>query len=275
MPSTGSALWADCPWFELANGTKDGFAYYDDLIGKNTQANNVAAASTTLVDPWCGFTDATAGSAITHTVLTDTGVASGAVGVMALDSVTTLEGAVAGLHTALNTTGPIAALVATTRVWFETRIKVSANTTEFGGWFVGLLPAAKIATPATTVFASSACAAMAAIDHIGFHKLAAGTTAVKTVHGNGTATVLSATGATMPTAGTYTKLGMYWNGAIATFYQDGTALADTLALAATQFPAGANLGFHLAMIQGSDTGNFTLTADWVKYAFERTATVAT
>ncbi len=263
-------VWQDCPYWELEKGLKDGYAYFDDLLGTYVQATNVAASATTLPSPWCAFSDATAGNTINQGVLTDTGVAGGAVGVMELNGTTTQEGIVVGLHTSLNTAAPIGALIATNRVWWECRLKISTITTQEIAFFAGLLPVAKIATPVSTVFATAG-SVMAAIDHIGFMKIAAGTTAVKTVHGNGTATVLDATAGTIA-ADTYTKLGMYWNGAIATFYQDGAALTTTLALAATQFPAGANLAWHLAFMDGSGASTNLVSLDWVRIAFERTST---
>jgi hypothetical protein len=261
------AIWKSCPAFELQNGLDDGFLFFDDIVGTFTQATNVAAASTTLPSPWCAFTDATAGNTIAQSVLTDTGVAGGAVGAALLSGTTTQEGGVLGVHTGLNTSAPIPALTAANKVWWECRLKISSITTQEIAFFAGLLPVAKIATPVSTVFATAG-SVMAAIDHIGFMKIAAGTTAIKTVHGNGTATVLSATAGTIA-ADTYTKLGMYWNGAIATFYQDGVALTDTLALAATQFPAGANLAWHLAYMVGSGASDNTLSLDWLRYAFKR------
>ncbi len=262
-------IWNSCPWYELASGTKDGFAYFDDLLGKNIQAANVAAASTTLVDPWCAFTDATAGNTIAAVVPTDTGIAADEVGGLKIAGTTTQEGAVVGLHTALNTSGPIGAPIATNKIWWEARLKISSITTQEVTLFVGLLPAAKLATPVTTVFATAG-SVMAAIDHLGFMKIAAGTTAIKTVHGNGTATVLNATAGTFA-ADTYTKLGMLWDGANVTFFQDGVALATQLALGATQFPAGANYAWHMAFMVGSGASDDTATLDWVRIAYDRVA----
>ncbi len=265
------SIWRNCPYFQLKNGLRDGFAHFDDMLGKYAQAASVAAASTTLVDPWCGFTDGTAGTTISAVVPTDTGIAGDAVGAISLNSTTTQEGAVIGLHTALNTSAPIGAPTASNRIWLEGRIKAtsatSAITTEEIAFFFGLLPAAKVATPVSTVFATAG-SVMAAIDHVGFMKIAAGTTAIKTVHGNGTATVLSATAAVLADA-TYTKLGMVWDGARFTFFQDGVALATRLALGATQFPAGANLAVHLAMQDGSGAGTNAVLMDWVRVAYQR------
>ncbi len=240
------------------------------MLGNYIQATGgVVAASSTLYDPWCAFTDATAGNVISAVVPTDTGIAGDEVGALKIAGTTTQEGAVLGLHTARNTSGPIGALIATNKVWWEARLKISSITTQEVTLFVGLLPAAKLATPASTVFNTSG-SVMASIDHIGFHKVAAGTTAIKTVHSNGTPTVLNATAGTFA-ADTYTKLGMTWNGSIATFYQDGVALTTTLALAATQFPAGANLAWHMAFMVGSGASDDTATLDWVRVAYERLA----
>ena len=41
-------LWADCPYAELIDGTKDGYAYFDDLLGTYVQATNVAASATAI-----------------------------------------------------------------------------------------------------------------------------------------------------------------------------------------------------------------------------------
>lgn len=262
-----NAIWSTCPVFELQNGSRDGFHYWDDLMGKNIQAANVAAASTTLVDPWCAFTDATAGNTIAAVVPTETGIAADEVGAMKLLGTTTQEGVVVGLHTALNTSGNFGSPIATNRHWWEARLKISSITTQEVTLFVGLLPAAKVATPVSTVFATAG-SVMAAIDHVGFMKIAAGTTAIKTVHSNGTATVLSATAGTFA-ADTYTKLGAYWDGANYTFYQDGVALSTQLALGVTQFPAGANLAFHVAFMVGSGASDDTATIDWVRTAYER------
>ncbi len=262
-----AAVWRNCPYWELDKGVMDGFAYYDDFLGKYAQANNVAAASTTIDAPWCGFTDATAGSTITAAVPTETGIAADAVGAIELNSTTTQEGAVIGLHTALNTSVPFGAPIATNKMWLEARIKISTIVTQEIAFFFGLLPAAKIATPVSTVFATAG-SVMAAIDHVGFMKVAAGTTAIKTVHGNGTSTVLSATAGTVA-ADTYTKLGLTWDGAKFRFYQDGTLLTTTLALGATQFPAGANLGVHLAMQDGSGASTNLVSMDWCRCAYQR------
>ncbi len=265
MPSR--VIWTTCPWFELATGTKDGFAYFDDLLGDYIQAANVAAASTTLDAPWCAFTDSTGGATIASGVSpTD------AAGTMVFNSTTAQEGCIASLHTALNSTAPISsrtsagALTATTRMWLEARVKVEHITTQYAALFLGLAEVGRTVTLGTI---ATGGAATAAVDHVGFLYKAAATTAISTYHGNGTATALAASAGTFA-ADTYTKLGMYWDGGTMKFYQDGAVLSDTLALGATQFPASEALAFYWQMICGSDGTTTSATLDWVKIAFERT-----
>jgi hypothetical protein len=255
MPSR--SVWQSCPAFELEHGLKDGFIYFDDLFGDYIQAANVAATASTLDAPWCAFTDATAGATIASGV--------DVTGSMVFNSTTAQEGCIASLHTALNSSAPIPAPTATNRIWFEARVKLEHTTTQYASMFLGLAERARTVTLGTI---ATGGAAAAAVDLIGFHYTAAATTAVTTVTSNGTATVIDSTAAVVA-ADTYTKLGFYWDGAKFTFFQDDAALSDTLALGATQFPAGENLAPYWQLICGSDGTTTSATLDWVRYAFER------
>lgn len=261
------ALWVDCPAAELADGTKDGFLYFDDLMGNYTQAANVAATSSTLDAPWRAFTDATAGSTISAAVSpTD------AVGAMTYSVTTAQEGCIASLHSQNNLSCPVTlggaagALTAATRFWMEARVKFEHTTTQYASAFLGLAQVGRTITLGTI---ATGGAATAAIDHIGFLYKAAATTALSCYQGNGTATSIADQGTIA--ADTYTKLGMYWNGAVMTFYQDGTALGTTSALGSSQFPAGAALALYWQVLCGSDGTTTSAALDWVRYAFERTA----
>lgn len=255
-------LWADCPYFELERGLKDGFTFFDDFTGNFVQAANVAAASTTLTDPWAAFTNATAGATIASGVSP-----SDAVGTVVLATNTASEGLTMGLQTAKNTTANIDALSATNRVWFECRIKGGSTsaTTNRLGIAVGLGQVGRL----ITLGQQASTSVVAAIDSITLLKSAVGTTAIQTVIGNGTATVVNATAGTFA-ASTYTKLGFYWNGTTGTFYQDGAALTTTITSASTQFPATDSLCFMMSILGGSSASSETATVDWARVAFERT-----
>jgi hypothetical protein len=260
-----SGVWSECPWFELERGLKDGLAYFDDFAGNYVQAANVAAASTTLNDPWAAFTNATAGATIASGVSP-----ADAVGTMVLATNTASEGVVVGLQTAKNTTAAIDALSATNRVWFEARIKTSSVAANRNGVAVGLGQVGRL----VTLGQQASTSAIAAIDSITLFRAATGTTAIQTVIGNGTATVVNATAGTFA-ANTYTKLGFYWNGTTGTFYQDGAALTTTITSASTQFPATDALAFYVSVLGGSSASSELVTVDWVRVAFERTATSST
>lgn len=253
-------IWEDCPAMQLRRGLRDGLFFRDDFLGSYVQAANVAAASTTLNDPWAAFTDATAGATIASGVdPTD------ATGTMVLASTTAQEGVHVGLHTAKNSSAPIEAPTATNRIWLEARLKVLNVTVNEIALFFGLMERGRLVTLGTI---ATLGAAVAAVDHVGFLKHSGGTTGIKTSHGNGTSTILDAAAGTLA-ADTYTTLGLKWDGATFRFYQDNVLLATQLALGATQFPAGENMAVHFGMISGSGGGDITATIDWVQVAFER------
>lgn len=257
------AVWENCPWYELAGGLKDGFAYFDDLLGNCVQAANVAAASTTLSDPFAAFTNATAGATVASDVHpTD------ATGAVVLNSTTAQEGVHLGIHTAKNTTGPIESPSVTNRIWFEARVKPSSITNTELGFFVGLMKYGREITLGTMATGGGA---VAAVDHIGFIKMTASTPAVvQTSVGDGTSTIVNATptGSTL-VAATYVDLGFYWDGNVGTFFINGVPDSKTLTTTSTQFPTVDNLCLMIGMMAGAAGTAQTLSIDWVKYAFER------
>ncbi len=134
------AIWQDCPWFDLINGTRDGIAFYDDFNRSMIQAANVAASATTLPDPWVAFTDATAASTISNiSEPTD------ALGALSLAITTANEGMTLGLFTqkGLGTciSGGLASAASTpiaNKVWLEARVKVSTIAINEIAFFFGL-----------------------------------------------------------------------------------------------------------------------------------------
>lgn len=265
MPS--SAIWQDCPWFQLSTGTKSGYAYFDDLIGNYVQAANVAASATTLPEPWAAFTNATAGATIASVVSpTD------ATGALKLLTTTAQEGCHVGLHAAKNLTALIEPPTSTNRIWFEVRIKTSSITTTESCFFAGLMEVGRLLTLGTMATGGGA---VAAVDHIGFFKATVTVpTKIQTSIGDGTSTVVNAAAGTL-VADTYVKLGFYWNGTTGTFYVDGTADSTTFTSASTGFPLSENLCFMLGFMAGAAGTAMTASVDWVKVAFERTSNVTT
>lgn len=261
------ALWQDCPWFELQNGLKSGYAYYDDLIGNYVQAANVAASASTLPEPWAAFTNATAGATVASVVSpTD------ATGGMKLISTTAQEGVHVGLHAAKNLTALIEPLSSTNRVWFEGRLKCSTITTTEGALFFGLMEVGRLITLGTMATGGGA---VAAVDHVGFLKATVtAPSAIQTSIGDGTSTIVNAAAGTL-VADTYKKLGFYWNGTIGTFYVDGTADGTTITSASTGFPLAENLALMMGFMAGAAGTSQNATLDWCKVAFERTSNATT
>lgn len=262
-----SPFWADCPWFQLQNGTKDGFAYFDDCIGNYVQAANVAASASTLPEPWAAFSNATAGATVASVVSpTD------AVGGLKVISTTAQEGIHMGLHAAKNLTAAIDPLSSTNRIWFEARFKCSTITTTEGALFVGLMEVGRLITLGTLATGGGA---VAAVDHVGFLKATVTVPSkLQTSIGDGTSTVLDAAAGTM-VADTYIKAGFYWDGTTGTFYVNGAANGTTITSATTGFPLSENLLFMVGFMAGAAGTSQNATLDWVKVAFERTANVAT
>lgn len=258
-------IWENCPWLELASGTRDGFAYFDNLIGNYVQAANVAASATTLGDPWAAFTNATAGATVASVVSpTDS------LGAMQLISTTAQEGVHAGLHTAKNTNALIEPLSATNRIWFETRLKCSTITTTEGAFFAGLMEVGRLITLGTIATGGGA---VAAVDHVGFLKATVtAPSKIQTSVGDGTSTIINAAAGTL-VAATYVKLGFYWNGPgnVGTFYVNGVNDSTTISTTTTGFPLSENLAFYLGFLAGAAGTSQSITVDWAKVAFDRVA----
>lgn len=276
------AIWSDCPWFDLINGTRDGMAFHDDFNRSMIQAANVAASATTLPDPWVAFTDSTAASTIASAV-----EPSSAVGAVTLNITTANEGIHMGLFTQKNlgtiisgtnlagTAGLGLASAASTpflnKVWLEARLKVSTVAANEISFFFGLMEKARVITLGTIATGS---AAPAAVDHFGWFKAGGGTVAAQTFISDGTATVQNATAATL-VADTYINLGLTWDGTSGTlglgkFWVNGVADATTVTSATTQFPLAEGLSPYIGAISGSTAGDDIVTVDWVRFAFLRT-----
>lgn len=259
MPSAG--LWATCPWNELNEGLYDGWTYWNDFThGSYTQAANVAASATTINDGgMCGFTGATAGGTIGPKLDSPYGV---------VDLLQTTDGETTCLQALgnKNIAGQVV-FEAGKRVWAEWRVKIANVTANEHGVFWGFAEEG-LASAAGVITAADA---MVDKDYIGFHKLAGGTTAAKTIvntAGGGGQTVVAAAEVTLA-ADTWTNLGIFCDGTTIFFYQDGVRLATSVALSATNVPDGEEMAFYLALVVGSGGGDAVASIDWLKVAMQR------
>lgn len=275
------AIWRDCPYFQLSHGLRDGMTFFDDFTRSMIQAANVAASATTLPDPWVAFTDSTAASTIAAGV-----EPTDALGSMTINITTAQEGAHIGLLTQKNlgtiingknaagtAAGGLASAASTpllNKVWLEARVKFSTVATQEIAFFFGLMEKARVVTLGTL---ATGGAAVAAVDHIGFLKKAAGTTAIGTSIGDGTSTDVSTSVGTLA-ADTYINLGLKWDGTVgtlgkATFYVNGVANATTVTSATTQFPLAEGLSPYIGAISGTTASDDIVTFDWVRFAVQR------
>lgn len=254
-------IWSTCPWAELANGTRDGFAIFDDLIHGIEVTNNKAVAAAqalgTVAPGWAACTAATAGTNITTVTTTPYGNVK-------LESTTDNEDAIISLLGSYNIAGQVV-FEANKRVWMEARIKQLNITDSKANLFCGFAEEGLVAT--TTLLTASD--AMADKDYVGFQRVFADGDALDVVHNTasgGGATTAGADACTI-VADTWTNVGMYCDGTTVFFYQDA-ALVDSVLLTATNFPDGEEMAFYFGIMLGhGDT--FSANIDWVKIAQER------
>ena len=249
------AIWDSCPIDAIRNGTVDGVFFETDFVDTGAQANNVAAAASTLGGGVEAFTGATAGSTITKE--TDEPY-----GVLSLNCTTDNE-TVCLAGPGSNTAGQIV-IAANKRTWIEARIKRTLLTNDLEGLFLGFGEEGLC----VTVGVIGADDDMTDKDYVGFHALAADGDTFDTVYNTasgGTSPVTLKADAVTVVADTYVKLGIYSDGTTVTFYKDGTALADTVLVAATDFPNGEEMCFYYALTNkgGEDAA---AQIDWIKVA---------
>jgi hypothetical protein len=145
------------------------------------------------------------------------------------------------------------------KMWFEARVKVGTISNNKNGVFVGLF---SDTAPSATV-PITAAGAMAADDFVGFHRVEGDGDKFDLVHGDGTASTLTADAITL-VADTYVKVGMVFEADVITFYENGVS-KGTLAVGATQYPDSETLGPMIAIL-GAATEATGVTIDWWRCA---------
>lgn len=252
MPS--AAIWGNCPWSAIASGELDGHAVFEDFLGNFVQANNVAAAASTLPSPFAAFTGATAGGTISQP-------ADAPIGVAALNNTTNDE------TTCLVLGGKGLAgqwvFEAGKSLWFEARIKINTIADTKMGLFCGFGEEGLC----VTVGICAADDTLTDKDLIGFFHVAGDgdmlDTVYKTAGGAGTQTHTA--DAVTLVADTYVKVGITCDGTSIRFYKDGVQIGAALALSAAEVPDGEEMCFYLAMTS-SGGDDIVSSIDWVKIA---------
>ncbi len=252
-------IWDDCPVLDYELNAQLGSHFFDDFIdGIDIALNQATAAASALgtTGLWTGCTAAT-----TPTVST---LATDKHGVIKIFSSTIDQDAIVAYPKNAHTAGMFS-FVAGKKLWMEARIApVNVTVTKFG-YFVGFAEEGLVAT--TTLIA--AAGTMADKDYVGFHGLEGATTGVDTTFNtaSGGASPQSNTDAVTTAAGTWIKIGIYFDGTTITFYADGAALGDTFSIGDTDFPSGEEMAFYMGIMNAHDD-DASFNVDWVRLAQE-------
>jgi len=251
-PSTG--LWAACPVIDYMLDPTKGMVCFNDFHGGYALANN--QTSTYLEGGVQGFTGATAGTTIASLTTDPNGVA-------VLSTTTEDESVGISLLGSKNVAGQFV-LTSGKKSWFEARIKVNSIADALSGLFCGFAEEGLLAEDGVI----GDDGALPDKDYIGFLRVEADGDKLATVHrkASGAGVVVKADAVTL-VADTYIKIGFYCDGTTVTFYVNGTALADTCALATATVPTAEEMAFYF-VLNGGDGDNATASIDWVRIARE-------
>jgi len=254
--TASAAIWETCPWDQIKNGAMIGQAYYNDFT--NTYALAANQSATDLGDGVVGFTGATGGSIIRKEVTDEP------YGVIEGESTTEDEQVVFVIGGRVNVMSEFV-FSAATKLWMETRFKVSTVTAAKINAFVGF---AEEALASAGGLQAAAGGALTDKDYVGWQVLQATPTVMGTLFNTaGGATTPLAIGATAATlaADTYVQIGLYSDGTTVSFYANGVVDGDSVLVAATDFPIDQGMALYYDLNLGSaDTAS--LSIDWVRIA---------
>jgi hypothetical protein len=258
------AIWDTCPALQFMLDPQAGFIYFTDFKeGLQLPANCTTAAADAnfhMPDYITACTAATAGTVIS-TLATDIN------GVVRLKSVTDNEDAIVCVLGGKNAAGMVS-FRSGKALWMEARIKVGLISDSNYSVYVGFAQEGLTAT--TTLITASD--ALVDKDYVGFRRTFADGDKLDTVINTESAEGPNDIGADAITivADTWVKVGMYFDGTTLTFYKNGVALADTIALDSAIFTIDEEeLAFYVGlMINTSAGGNRYVDIDWVRIATE-------
>jgi len=244
-------IWDDAKILQIMLDPTIGWHYFNDFVNAPELGANASVYDNGIIGAWTGAT----GGKIT-------GVADELGGVIQL--FTTDDNDCTGLVVcSSNGKAGLAKFAANKTLYFETRLKVSNITDSKFGLFVGF--GEEALTGATGVIGDDG--ALADKDLVGFHRLEADGDKFDTRHntaGGGGITTVKADAITL-VADTYVKLGIKLSGSTVTFYKDGAALDDTVAITATNFPDGEEMAIYIVLKAAADD-DAKVEVDWIRAA---------
>lgn len=243
------AIWAECPWLEIASGAVDGIAFFDDFLS----GPRVAAGAEAAYSLYRGF-------ASTGGLVADGGEWGGT---LDLSSDGDDEGA--SFRTSCS---PYQIARGQGKFWFEARVKTSTIADTKHNLFVGFM--ADNALTATVPV--TAAGAIADVNIVGFHRLEGDGDYFDTVYkADGVTQVTVQADAAVIVADTWVKLGIMFdpkNNQLS-FYRNGVKLATTytmVAAAGTDFPNDVRMGFVIAVLNATASTPGSSEIDWVRIA---------
>lgn len=244
-------IWDDTNVLGVMMDPTLGYHYFNDFMAGPVGANN-ATDYTGGEDGVIWSTAATAGTVISPQTDEPTGV-------IRLATDTDNEDAIIACLAG----GNVAGNFLPSRTWaFEARISLLNITDSKFNAFIGFAEEALCATTALLTNAD----AMADKDYFGFQRVFTDGDKLDTVYNtaaHGSTPVTIKADAVTIEANTFIKVGAKCDGTTITFYANGVALADTIALAATGFPLDQEMAFYFGIMAGH--GDLcSIEIDWVR-----------
>jgi len=261
-----AAIWHDCPWPSLKDGSVNGVAFFDDfsdfpLIG--TQTTQIAHGKYKI------FAGASGSVAPVGTI----------------NSTQVPGGALAFTSGGNNTAGSLAQAYApfalsgltsnTGKLWFECCVSVESILTNTLGFFVGLAETNLFTLSATVPFNAASASTSNSGSMIGFFKDEDGLGVVNTAYTDRATsfTNIGASEASISAAFTFVRLGFVYDPGdptnCITFYQNNaklaTGMSSTTLTGLTNLDAN-NLGLMMAVIGDSAAGTYAAHLKWWKCA---------
>lgn len=248
-------IWYDCPWNELVEGVASGVYFWEDF-------ESFPKTPPTTEGNWGRFAVfSSTGGAMT--------AGTGLGGELVIGSDDDAEGV--GLRT-LST--PFKIIRGGGKLWFEIRVKLSTIADTTFEFFAGLIQ--DIAFTAAIPITNTA-ATLADYNMVGFYRTESDGDAINTTYkADGVTAVTVQTGAVVPVASTYMKLGLVFDTQydvaglhILSFYNNNLRLSTTKTIpsaAGTDFPNDIALGLCFAVRNAVGSSPGTATIDWMRCA---------
>ncbi len=255
------AIWDNCPVLDYTLNPQLGTHYFTDfldgIVVASTQSTAAAAALGTTSD-WAAFT------ATNPTITTLTDNHQGVVRISTTDDNT--DAMIAYPKTA-HTAGMFK-FIAGKKLWMEMRIAQNVVGDSEGTTFFGFAQQGLLSTGALLAANEGQ---MVDKDWVGFERIFGDGDMLDTrfnTESGGTSPSEVGGDVVLAVAGTFQKLGIYCDGATVYFYNNGSRLADSVALTAVDFPNAIELALYIGVQGAVGDATVYIDVDWARIAQE-------